>query len=188
MRKTNPVSWRSRPGRRPIVQDEPNLRSRACETKPISPPMGRQGRRGGNCAKRTQFRGANVRNKPNLAGPAGEPGPRRAKTCKTNPIWKGPRGLGPAVRNKANLPGAPGNGRGAASRPRPCYRAQSCETNPIARSGAPRRCLDSGLRIWDCRSRTDFRWAGRLCKTNPIWGPIVRNKANFAAAEGREQR
>jgi hypothetical protein len=51
----------------------------------------------------------------------------------------------------------------------------SCETKPIARSGAPRRCLDCGLRIAD-RPVGDVRPAacrlwpaeGEMCETNPI--------------------
>ncbi len=83
-----------------------------------------------------------------------------------------------------------------------------CETKPIARSGAPRRCLNCGLRIADwgqpcslpppacggqnaqnkpnsrrtasptillCyRSTTPIRC--RLCKTNPIWKGIGRER------------
>ncbi len=35
-----------------------------------------------------------------------------------------------------------------------------CKTKPIARSGAPRRCLDCGLRIADCAKRSQFAPVG----------------------------
>ena len=77
-------------------------------------------------------RGAGLRctNKPNLAD---RPGSRRAKCAKQSQTW--------AVRSVW------GQRRASSSR----------QTKPMARSGAPRRCLDYGFRIADCGFRTALR-------------------------------
>lgn len=88
----------------------------------------------------------------------------RSQLCKTNPIWPG---LG-----RVRFPVG-----------------ERCETKPIARSGAPKRCLDCGFRIADwmadlrreagppvCAGQNaqnepnSCHW-GRLCKTKPICPP-----------------
>jgi hypothetical protein len=53
-----------------------------------------------------------------------------------------------------------------------------CKTNPISRL----RIGDWGLRIE--RGRPGWR----PCKTNPIWGRIVRNEANFARPQAAGRR
>jgi hypothetical protein len=126
--------------------------------------------------------GASCSNKPNLERPAAKRGVTVNKQSQLD-RW-------PAAPNKANLLPAPDNGRGRRGRPgrrwvrmcktNPIFGGargyQSCETNPIARSGAPRRCLDCGL-------GTDLR---RDACPAACGGQNVRNEPNFGRCGRRE--
>ncbi len=81
----------------------------------------------------------------------GNAGTPAGKRCETNPICRNRQRPGePIVRNKPNSAGDRAKRsqfRGLAAgtlgpvvRTNPIFRRQSCKTNPIARSGAPRRC------------------------------------------------
>jgi hypothetical protein len=86
---------------------------------------------------------------------------------------------GPIVRNKPNLPDAEIDANHSSIRGLGEEHADMApeKTKPIARSGAPRRCLVCGFgpriavrghNIADCGLAPDLRRGGRLCKTNPI--------------------
>jgi hypothetical protein len=146
---------------------------------------------------------ANARNEPNCPKRGTEAvsrlriadwGQTCGRSCETKPIpaapgGAGPRGRGAIVQNKPNFRRRKNEvncccGKWLREFGTTC---RSCKTNPIARSGAPRRCLDCGFRIadWirscagtppapccprprraDCAKRTQFR--GRSCETKPI--------------------
>ncbi len=92
---------------------------------------------------------------------------RRPNSAKQSQTWAGwdiwgtvlGERTGQNVQNEPNLPRCPGMGAG--NRGREGLRGRSCKTKPIARSGAPRRCLD-------CALETDLSRGDGSCKTNPI--------------------
>jgi hypothetical protein len=103
--------------RRPVCTNKPNSRSQSCETKPMSGgPAGTEGQ--------------NVRNK--------------AKLGRTGACGKRWSSCGGGLAGKRNVRNEPISAKLAGRSGR--RRAKMCETNPIARSGAPRRCLDCGFR------------------------------------------
>jgi hypothetical protein len=132
------------------------LGGQLCETKPNLGGLGHVGE--GDHRVRDGFTGKwNARNEPNLAR-LGRARPPASERCETKPI------SGDAGRDEARGPWDEG---------------QTCETNPIARSGAPRRCPDCGFRIADWGRRAAERLPGGLSpspcagqsrKANPISG------------------